>query len=247
MKLKKIASLMLAGIMAVSMLAGCSGNTINDNTGDDDSIDPGINGVSAAVGALVKEELGDDYPAYVTFSDSAELNKDLQYAVEYAGVMDIMPNYIWSDTLTGVANDVYSRLQTAVGDDANDGVDVGNIGSDAILKAAENTGMTMEDAVAVDMRAISSSIGENALNQLIAEKINEIVKIEDYLYSTQDGDDNNGSNYNHTYTVSVSTYTKTVNSSMNGSLTSGTGNVQGAADPAVTFVAIQVVRTSTHQ
>ena len=247
MKLKKIASLMLAGVMAVSMLAGCSGNTINDNTGDDDSIDPGINGVSAAVGALVKEELGDDYPAYVTFSDSAELNKDLQYAVEYAGVMDIMPNYIWSDTLTGVANDVYSRLQTAVGDDANDGVDVGNIGSDAILKAAENTGMTMEDAVAVDMRAISSSIGENALNQLIAEKINEIVKIEDYLYSTQDGDDNNGSNYNHTYTVSVSTYTKTVNSSMNGSLTSGTGNVQGAADPAVTFVAIQVVRTSTHQ
>ena len=246
MKLKKITSLMLAGVMAVSMLAGCSGNTINDNTGDDDSIDPGINGVSAAVGALVKEKLDDKYPAYVTFSDSAELNKDLQYAVEYAGVMDIMPNYIWSDTLTGVANDVYSRLQTAVGDDDPD-VTVGNIGSDTILKAAENTGMTMEDAVAVDMRAISSSIGENALNQLIAEKINEIVKIEDYLYSTQDGDDNNGSNYNHTYTVSVSTYTKTVNSSMNGSLTSGTGNVQGAADPAVTFVAIQVVRTSTHQ
>ena len=246
MKLKKIASLMLAGVMAVSMLAGCSGNTINDNTGDDDSIDPGINGVSAAVGALVKEKLDDKYPAYVTFSDSAELNKDLQYAVEYAGVMDIMPNYIWSDTLTGVANDVYSRLQTAVGDDDPD-VNVGNIGSDAILKAAENTGMTMEDAVAVDMRAISSSIGENALNQLIAEKINDIVKIEDYLYSTNDGSGNNGSNYNHTYTVSVSTYTKAVNSSMNGWLNSNGAGLQGAADPAVTFVAIQVVRTSTHQ
>ena len=244
MKLKKIASLMLAGVMAVSMLTACGDNAIDNNPGDDDSIDPGINGVSAAVGALVKEELGDDYPAYVTFADSAELDKDLQYAVEYAGVMDIMPNYIWNDTLTGVAGDVYGRLQTAVGDDANDGVYVSNIGSNDVLKAAENTGMTMEDAVAVDMRAISSSIGENALNQLIAEKINEIVKIEDYLYSTRDGNSNNGSNYNHTYTVSVSTYTKTVNSSMNGNVANG---MQGAADPAVTFVAVQVVRTSTHQ
>ena len=34
MKLKKIASLMLAGVMAVSMLAGCNGAPVDDNTGD---------------------------------------------------------------------------------------------------------------------------------------------------------------------------------------------------------------------
>ena len=238
MKLKKIASLALAGVMAVSMLTACGDNAIDNNPGDDDSIDPGINGVSAAVGALVKEELGDDYPAYVTFADSAELDKDLQYAVEYAGVMDIMPNYIWNDTLTNVALDVYGRLQTAVGDT---GVFVNNIGDNDVLKAAETTGMTMEDAV--DMKAISSSIGENALNQHIAEMVAPWVA--EYVYSTDDSTGTNGSNFNHTYTVSVSTYTKTVNSSMNGSLTGG--NVQGAADPAVTFVAVQVVRTSTHQ
>ena len=34
MKLKKIASLMLAGVMAVSMLAGCNNGPVNDNTGD---------------------------------------------------------------------------------------------------------------------------------------------------------------------------------------------------------------------
>ncbi len=242
MKLKKIASLMLAGVMAVSMLTACGDNAIDNNPGDDDSIDPGINGVSAAVGALVKEELGDDYPAYVTFADSAELDKDLQYAVEYAGVMDIMPNYIWNDTLTNVALDVYGRLQTAVGDT---GVLVNNIGDNDVLKAAETTGMTMEDAVAVDMKAISSSIGENALNQHIAEMVAPWVA--EYVYSTDDSTGANGSNFNHTYTVSVSTYTKTVNSSVNGSLTNGTGNMQGAADPAVTFVAVQVVRTSTHQ
>ena len=35
MKLKKIASLMLAGVMAVSMLAGCNSAPIDDNTNDD--------------------------------------------------------------------------------------------------------------------------------------------------------------------------------------------------------------------
>ena len=35
MKLKKIASLMLAGVMAVSMLAGCSDAPVDDNQGDD--------------------------------------------------------------------------------------------------------------------------------------------------------------------------------------------------------------------
>ena len=35
MKLKKIASLMLAGVMAVSMLAGCNSAPIDDNTDDD--------------------------------------------------------------------------------------------------------------------------------------------------------------------------------------------------------------------
>ena len=34
MKLKKIASLMLAGVMAVSMLAGCNNAPVDDNTGD---------------------------------------------------------------------------------------------------------------------------------------------------------------------------------------------------------------------
>ena len=38
MKLKKIASLMLAGVMAVSMLAGCSGNGSNNNNNNDETV-----------------------------------------------------------------------------------------------------------------------------------------------------------------------------------------------------------------
>ena len=81
----------------------------------------------------------------------------------------------------------------------------------------------------------------------------------DYEYSTRNTSGGNGGNYNHTYTVSVSTYTKAVNSSNVGGVIGGvdigwtwihsdiiSGSV-GAANPSVTFVAVLVVRPSTHQ
>ena len=66
MKLKKIASLMLAGIMAVSMLAACGSNTPN---ADDDNV---VTPVDNSFAAAVNNELSDEYKALVTFgSDSA--------------------------------------------------------------------------------------------------------------------------------------------------------------------------------
>ena len=66
MKLKKIASLMLAGIMAVSMLAGCKSGT----TPDDGNTD--VKPVDSSFATAVNNELSDEYKALVTFgSDSA--------------------------------------------------------------------------------------------------------------------------------------------------------------------------------
>ena len=245
MKLKKIASLALAGVMAVSMLAGCS--TMNNAPEDPtDPIEPGISGVSAAVEARVAANIDpEEIPAYVHFQDSTDLDADLEYAVEYAGVMDVMPQYITSDKLTWVAGDLTDRLTAAVGDE-DDGVDVANIGDvDVLLDAEEQDTYEIDDEVAVNMYAVSNSIGENAVNQMVAEVLDDIVV--DYQYSTRNSDGGNGGNYNHEYTVSISTYTKTVNSTVAGGGFHGTGIMGGAADPAVTFVAIQVVRTSTHQ
>ena len=264
MKLKKIASLMLAGVMAASMLAGCQTNVKPEDP--EDPIDPGTNGVSAAVGALIA-----DVPEYVTFKDSSDLDADLQYAVEFAGVMDVMPQYVGYDKFTdqgytfgkdegAVADDIVSRLQGRVTDKYDDTISFRNIGDNEILKAAEKVNTyKIDDEVTVAVRAVSSAIGENAVNQMTAEMIDDYVT--KYLYSTQTaGNEAEGGNYNHTYTVSVSTYTKAVNSSNVGGVIGGSvevgpiidvggvigGNV-GAANPSVTFVAVQVVRTSTHQ
>ena len=84
-----------------------------------------------------------------------------------------------------------------------------------------------------------------------------------YLYSTRDSDANS-SKFNHTYTISVSSYTKSVGGASlgildadliaagdiwNGGVIVGdaTGVQIGSENASVTFVAVQVVRTSTHQ
>lgn len=239
MKLKKIASLMLAGVMAVSMLAGCEGNT--KPTDPTDPIEPGTNGISAAV----EERMTDEIPSYVDFKDSTDLDADLKYAVEFAGVTNVLPQYVLYDHLVEInannlGHDIYDRLFTATG---ATGVETFNIGSNYILEQAETgASVTIPDAVAVKLYVVSSTIGENALKQMVAEKIDEY-DVNKYLYSLDNQVKGKGGNFNHEYTVSVSTTTKAVNSSSIGAV--GTG--VGAENPSVTFVAVQVVRTSTHQ
>ena len=266
MKLKKIASLALAGVMAVSMLAGCSNTSNNGNNGNNggDPIDPGTAGVSVAVKDRVAANIApNEIPEYVSFKDSTTLDSNLEYAVEFAGVTNVLPQYVLFDKLTPVMPDIYYRLHDAVGDEY-DGVTIKNIGDVATLQDAENEdGYKIDDEVAVELWAVSSAIGENAVNQMIAEKIDGIVTKYQYaINNTNKHDKTDGGNYNHEYTVSVSTYTKTVNSSSIGGgigvdvTPYGIGGVDvdfgvsagvGAEKPAVTFVAVQVVRTSTHQ
>ena len=83
MKLKKIASLMLAGVMAVSMLAGCSNgnNGGNDDNGGNTVVPPST---SSIVSALNNGQDANN-KVKVTFSNDASLNSALQKAVEYAG------------------------------------------------------------------------------------------------------------------------------------------------------------------
>ncbi|HJB58153.1 MAG TPA: hypothetical protein H9771_00595 [Candidatus Faecalibacterium faecipullorum] len=68
MKLKKIASLMLAGIMAVSMLAGCKSGTTTD-----DEKNPVVPVASNAV-KYVEDALDSDWKDMITVSTSSDLD-----------------------------------------------------------------------------------------------------------------------------------------------------------------------------
>ena len=78
MKLKKIASLMLAGIMAVSMLAGCKGNETNADDDKDEVVTPVATdvakGANNVINGYAKTVLG------LSYTDDTALAKALEEA-----------------------------------------------------------------------------------------------------------------------------------------------------------------------
>ena len=91
MKLKKFAAMMLAGVMAVSMLAGCEGKAAdNDSDGDKGNGTTQTTGVSA----VVYENLSQASKNIVKLSDDASLNASLQKVVDdYLNVADASNMY----------------------------------------------------------------------------------------------------------------------------------------------------------
>ena len=95
MKLKKIVSLALAGIMAVSMLTACGeGDSNSTVTPPVDNTTP--TGLSAQLGA----EASDLTNSKVTFADSTALNNALKHAVGNIGDNSI--NRTFTNGITGV-------------------------------------------------------------------------------------------------------------------------------------------------
>ena len=82
MKLKKIASLALAGVMAVSMLAGCS----TTGAGDDTTVVPPVDEPSTTnYAALLQEDLEDNNVLKLKAGDSSALQSSLETVVGYVG------------------------------------------------------------------------------------------------------------------------------------------------------------------
>lgn len=89
MKLKKFAALALAGVMAVSMLAGCSGKSTNTNPSNPGTDDGETEVVpTSVVTKLFNDAQGADNKAKVVFTDDAKLESNFKKAVEMAGYYD---------------------------------------------------------------------------------------------------------------------------------------------------------------
>ena len=100
MKLKKIASLALAGIMAVSMLAGCNGSN-GGNNGSSSSEVTTVSGAAAAINAEL-----DENKELISFSEDSSLDNVVK---AYFASNPIAANN-WKKTdkeeLTNAANDI---------------------------------------------------------------------------------------------------------------------------------------------
>ena len=257
MKLKKIASLMLAGVMAASMLAGCDTNSVKPEDPENPNIPVVTDGVSADVAARIKAN-NVDVPEYVTFADDADLDEALTYAVQYAGAKEVADGYI---NVVGQLQPVFNRnineeLEEAVGVTTNLGVKdtIDLIGdNDTLVNVEADAGQkkNLPDAVAVKTFVVSGEIEDMARNEMIADAIQGVVSQYQYTvtnnneWGQEPGDPDNftGGNFVFDYEVSISTCEADANSVIWGDLF----GFQGVENPDVTFVAVQVVRTSTHQ
>ena len=113
MKLKKIASLMLAGVMAVSMLAGCSGNGSNNNNNDDPVVVPGVNV------ANVISQLDSDTTDKVTFSADNTLQNALNDGVQDFGILSLGFNENQIITYVGTLANVETTSNNAFSTGSN--------------------------------------------------------------------------------------------------------------------------------
>ena len=230
MKLKKIASLALAGIMAVSMLTACGEGDSNSTV-----TPPVDNTTSTGLSAQLGAEASDLTNSKVTFADSTALNNALKHAVGNIGDRTISQAFRQGiNDVTYLGNlQAWGAVAAAVGV-LEDDMDV-----DVAMLANENwtvNGLNPTDAqydennyntvmlFAVDSGVLMTNIIEQ-LSDLIDDDMDDLVTSFDV---TNVNNDNNQHEVSYHYTCSVASTSKTF--------------VDADTTFGVTFVAVEINR-----
>ena len=183
MKLKKIASLALAGVMAVSMLTACdtTSNTPGDPNGDGDVITTPVNDMTSAF----QLEMTEKAKMKVNMSYSSDLQDDLAYAageVGYATILDFCTAIRTAGTIGG------SGVRTVANFDQDGNVYVANVNNN---QWAVWGGMTTNNfagdlsVAAADMSALNVADAFNALipsyNEVEDETVTMLFAVDDTI------------------------------------------------------------------
>ena len=115
MKLKKIASLMLAGIMAVSMLAACGEGTDNGNAGSSSSEVPTVGGYTSTI----YDALNGNSKELMTASSSSYLDLAVESAVDAIAQKNNFVVRNSSFDLKNNGDNIMQLVARFVGDKAN--------------------------------------------------------------------------------------------------------------------------------
>ena len=188
MKLKKIASLMLAGVMAVSMLAGCSGNTTDNggaSSGDTTPSSSYTETVLKATNAATQTKL------------SASTNDKLDKAVAWAAQMDRATDLGTTQTLTNIDNSNWDIVKNAEKYMTGSGLNTYTTNASAWDFSADSLKMSGSTTTYWTMYYVSATASDEYITNEVAEKLDDWAK----------DMENKGevvNNYTYDYTVSVS-------------------------------------------
>ena len=227
MKLKKIASLMLAGIMAVSMLTAC-GNTVSEkpkDPTDEHTVTP-----SSSNAQIVVDNMSKDAQNKVSAVANSDLTAALQSAVEdYFSNADVVKYgslFEIEDAAYGVGRN--DARDTDIGEAL-----VSNLGAyDNEIANLDNIGPKTDSFTVVEVYGVNGSVPDKDLLEQIGHKIDSEIVALDTEDDRIDNKQENVKQYiDFDYEVSVSIVT-------------ANGRVWGIED-TVKFVAVAVTRTGT--
>ncbi len=234
MKLKKIASLMLAGVMAVSMLTACNGSTTNDNTnGDDNTNTTPAATYSSTFGDALEGVAGVN--GKIVMSDNADLTADLNKAIEKLSAATIMRFYSDLNQIT-YDRTVYnfgqnSKIATGYGDliaiaQDMDGRTVSKaFSSDKDMLGDFKSDKYYEDKTVTMLFAVDSTVSASAAVAEVASDLQDEIAA---LKIENTDNKNNTLHFNYDGSVSVATKTLTENHGM-----------------GMHIIAVQITRTAT--
>ena len=194
MKLKKIASLMLAGIMAVSMLAGCKSGTPDPkpNEGEEENT---ASGYSAMLGEKAADMLkANDLDEKFTFTDDSDDQKALKEAILSSIVETNIDNAVkgvnikgaWESGEAGAAAvDVAFRNKVSAGK--------------FDIAALSTVGFSMNDTTFANVWVANGSVNMDSVMDYIYDDVESYLKNADTTFPWA-----NVGDVNYTYDVSVS-------------------------------------------
>ena len=232
MKLKKIASLMLAGVMAVSMLAGCSGKTETKPEGEGNGEGTTASGYSAKLESYLSDEVKD--MENVSFQDDAKQATALESAVKNISAAEVVktakenavPNSIEDWDSPDYAK-MIAELKKAY-DVQDDDLQAADMNLLWAVNEQYKANRSLNDAV---VYAVTGSVDLDKALKQVADKLNGY-----FEQLPASGEVNNGKGtdpalvYDYDYTISVSVVNKPV-------------TVFTEYDGSVNYIAVTVSRT----
>ena len=236
MKLKKIASLMLAGVMAVSMLAGCQNTSVNPEPTPNPDPTPAT-GYSAKLGDEIAK-LSTIAGNNVNWSESSNLQSSLNYQVDSVGYNALTGSFLNSlnDGQVQFVDSFWNTpaIVTYVNDelttdmDANVNARSNPSAGNAVMSLNPNsTNYDVDEYNTVLLFVVDNGVNLNNAMDQIAKRIVYGVENLDDDYDSTPLSSGNSMNVDYEYTGSVATCTKTF---------------EAGHGVGVSFIAVEIVR-----
>ena len=236
MKLKNVASLVLAGVMAVSMLAGCQNTSVNPEPTPNPDPTPAT-GYSAKLGKEI-DELSPIAGNNVGWSEKSNLQSSLNYQVGSVGYNALTGSFL--DSLNdgqvqfvdsfwntpAIVTNVNDEVTTDM--DANVNARRNPSASNAVMSLNPNsTNYDVDEYNTVLLFVVDNGVNlNNAMDQIAKEIVYGVENLDDDYDSTPLSS-GNSMNVDYEYTGSVATCTKTF---------------EAGHGVGVSFIAVEIVR-----